>query len=94
MQLTSGEVGLVVSVNPDLRLRAKVKVLLDSYKSPYAQPGSIDLAANFRANPDTAYAIETVLMPGAYGIALSEHLYRSGGDQTATGQSDSAMTAG
>jgi putative nucleotidyltransferase with HDIG domain len=85
VQLTGGEVGLVVSVNPQLRLRPKVKVLLDRNKRPYDTPRLVDLSERILTDPETTEAIDTVLMPGAYGIDLRRHLDAAGPPRETSG---------
>ena len=44
VELSSGEVGIVISVNPEFRLKPKVNVILDSNKRPVYPHRVVDLA--------------------------------------------------
>ena len=74
VELTSGEVGIVVSVNPVLRLRPLVSLVLDASKRPYYPSRTLDLADLAHSDPDTPCAIREVLKPGSYGINIRAHL--------------------
>jgi putative nucleotidyltransferase with HDIG domain len=74
VELTSGEVGVVISVNTEMRLRPKVLLILDENKNPYYPTRIADLAVY---NPDInemIYGIENVLEPGTYNIDVKEHM--------------------
>ena len=67
VELTSGEVGIVVKENPGKRLRPQVLVILDSSKHQYQQFTEINLAE--RQDPENkAVEILKTLEPGAYGL--------------------------
>ena len=74
VELTSGEVGIVISVNHSLRLRPLVSLVLDREKRPYYPPRVINLADFATNDPDDVYGIRDVLAPGSYGINIREHL--------------------
>ena len=74
VELTSGEVGIVISVNPVLRLRPIVSLVLDANKRPYYPARSLNLADFADNDPDNVYAIREVLKPHSYGINIREHL--------------------
>jgi len=74
VELTNGEVGFVVSVNPDFRLKPKVNLVLDSRKRRLYPQRVVDLAQHQFSVPDSNYAIRQVLMPGAYGIDVKAEL--------------------
>lgn len=74
VELTSGEVGFVVSVNPEFRLRPKVNIVLDSRKRRLYPQRVVDLAQHQLSTPDSNYAIRQVLMPDAYGIDVKAEL--------------------
>lgn len=74
VELTSGEVGVVISVNPVARLRPKVNLVLDGNKQPYFPARIVDLAAYADEDGAATYAIHHVLMPDAYGIDIKAHL--------------------
>lgn len=73
VELASGEVGVVISINPRLRLRPKVALVLDSSKSPYFPTRVIDLA-RFTQDPDSGCTVTRVLEPGAYNVDVQRQL--------------------
>ncbi len=74
VELTSGEVGIVISVNPDFRLKPKVNVVLDSNKRPVYPHRVVDLTQHQLTAPEATYAIRQVLTPDAYGIDIKTEL--------------------
>jgi putative nucleotidyltransferase with HDIG domain len=74
VELTSGEVGIVISVNPDFRLKPKVNIVLDSHKRPVYPHRVVDLAQHQLTAPDAPCAIRQVLAPDAYGIDIKAEL--------------------
>jgi putative nucleotidyltransferase with HDIG domain len=74
VELTSGEVGIVISVNPEARLRPKVDLVLDRDRKPLYPSRIVNLADTEWGQVDSGCAIQRVLQPGAYGIDLKQHL--------------------
>jgi putative nucleotidyltransferase with HDIG domain len=74
VELTSGEVGIVISVNTTLRLRPMVSLILDNQKHPYYPTRTVNLADFANNDTDNAYGIREVLKPGSYGINIREQL--------------------
>ena len=75
VELTSGEVGVVVAESRSRRLLPKVILILDARKSEYAKPKLVDLqdtANNGRGNP---ISISHSLEPGAHGIDISRYQF-------------------
>lgn len=73
VELSNGEVGIVVDNNPAHRLRPKVKLLL-THEKEACDPHIIDLSTlplDIAGNP---YRIKTSHRPGAFGIQLAEHI--------------------
>ena len=73
VELTSGEIGLVVAESRTRRLLPKVILILDARKKEYRTPRLIDLqdtAKNGRGDP---ISISHSLEPGAYGIDISRY---------------------
>jgi len=73
VELHGGEVGIVISTNPELRLRPKVLVVLDEEKRPYYPTRVVDLA-QFVDREEGIYAINKVLEPGTYNVDVQQHI--------------------
>jgi putative nucleotidyltransferase with HDIG domain len=73
VEMTNGEVGIVIDNNPRQRLRPKIKILLDHNKQP-CQPGIIDLTTNPADSIGEPYAIKTSHRAGSFDIDLSQHI--------------------
>ena len=67
VELTSGEVGIVIRENPGKRLRPQVLVVLDSVKNEYQHFKELDLAQP-QDPGGTPIEILKTLEPGAYGL--------------------------
>jgi putative nucleotidyltransferase with HDIG domain len=74
VELTSGEVGIVISVNPASRLKPKIDLILNKNKQPYFPSRVVNLEEFKSSDPSNTYAIKEVLTPGAYNINMREHL--------------------
>jgi len=72
IELSSGEVGVVVSQNPGLRLKPNVVLLLDPDKSPYGSYPLINLADYTQEHAGIAVNIKKALADGEYGIRIEE----------------------
>ncbi len=73
VEMTNGEVGIVVDNNPSHRLRPKIKLLLDHDKQ-VQDPIIINLTTNPVDSLGQAYAIRTSHRAGSFGIDLSQHI--------------------
>jgi putative nucleotidyltransferase with HDIG domain len=73
VELTSGEVGIVISVNPQHRLKPTVMLTLDENKNPY-YPARIEDLSRYGPDVRNNLAIKRVLEPGAYGINVGEQI--------------------
>jgi HD-GYP domain-containing protein (c-di-GMP phosphodiesterase class II) len=74
VEMSSGEVGVVISVNRVHRLRPKVLLILDADKTLYDPPRLVDLVRKTHDDRGEAYGIHTVLERGAYNINVKELL--------------------
>ncbi|MCB1848015.1 MAG: HD-GYP domain-containing protein, partial [Halieaceae bacterium] len=72
VELSSGEVGVVVSEYRTRRLKPRVVVLLDAAKNRLREPQTIDLHALAESGAHKDLAIARSLEPNAYGINLAE----------------------
>jgi len=69
VELSSGEVGVVLSVNPQHRLLPKVALVRDTEKLPMPQR-VVDLAASLDAAGVPDLRVKSVLIDGSHGIDL------------------------
>ena len=83
VEMSSGEVGVVISVNREHRLRPKVLLLLDADKTHYDPPRLVDLVRKPRDENGQAYGIHTVLERGAYAINVKELLLEHAATESA-----------
>lgn len=73
VELSTGEVGVVISVNPRYRLRPKVSVVLDGDKNPCFPVRIVDLAQFVEQQPE-ACTIAGVLDQNAYNVDVQAQL--------------------
>lgn len=71
VELTSGEVGVVVAEYRTRRLRPKVMLLLDANKKKLRRQRVIDLQETVSPSGEPSLSIKTSLEPEAYGIDLT-----------------------
>ena len=76
VELSSGEVGVVIAESRTRRLRPNVMVLLDANRNKLARPRKVDLLAEAEAKGDNALSIVKSLQPGAYDIKFSDSQVR------------------
>jgi len=72
VELSTGEIGVVVTTNRVRRLKPRVTLILDNDNRPYDTPPTIDLL-NYRAG-GAPCEIDRVVEPGVYGIDPVLHL--------------------
>ena len=68
VELSNGEVGVVIAQNPNRRLRPKVMVVTDAGKNALAQPKVVDLMAVHQDEAGGNLSVKSSLMPGAFGV--------------------------
>ena len=74
VELSTGEIGIVISQNKLRRLRPIVMVILDAKKKPMQTFRRVDLREESEdANGDLALWIRWGLEPGAYGVDPSDY---------------------
>jgi hypothetical protein len=71
VELSSGEVAVVMASDSSHRLRPRVLVLLDADKNKLPSPRAADLAMNGRGDGGHLEILDS-LEPGAHGIDLGE----------------------
>ena len=74
VELESGEVGIVASVDRARRLRPKIMMVLDGDKKPYEKPFLADLMTQTVDASGKPYNIRTVREGGAYGIEIKDYM--------------------
>jgi len=73
IELTTGEIGVVVAHNRVRRLEPKVLILSHPDKSPLALPVERDLLAESKVKDDKPYRIARGLAAGAFGFKLRDY---------------------
>ena len=69
VELSTGQVGIVIAQNQSRRLRPRVMLLLDENKQPYSPYRDLDLMADGAADDDPdAVQVVAALEPGAYDL--------------------------
>lgn len=72
VELTTGEVAVVIAHNRAQRLRPIVVLLLDSNGQPYAKTATFDLSHAKKSSDGTVPGIKKALPEGSYQIELSQ----------------------
>ena len=72
VELYSGEIGIVIEINREHRLRPKILLILDEHKQKYKPPRIVDLAQFEMMNYDTEYDIISVHPPESFGIKIHD----------------------
>ena len=72
VELSTGEVGVVISMNPKLRLRPKISLVLDAHKNPYFPARVLDLAE--LVDQESICTIKRVLESGTFNIDVQREL--------------------
>lgn len=76
VELGSGEVGVVISVEPDHHLLPKLMLVRDNAKQPVYPPRIINLRHYRGLAESEKFAVRRVLQPNAYGIDLKKYMLR------------------
>lgn len=76
VELGSGEIGVVISVEPDHHLLPKLMLVRDESKQPVYPPRIVNLRHYRGLAESEKYAIRRVLQPNAYGIDLKKYMLR------------------
>ena len=74
VEMNTGAVGVIVTINRERRLQPKVFLILNRDKHPYAQPMLIDLMKSQHDSKGVKLEISKVLPSGTYGIIPTEYL--------------------
>jgi len=73
IEMSNGQVGIVLSQNATRRMRPKVMMLLDEDKKQLSDYHEVDLAEQFEDSSGVALNIYRGLDPGEYGIDPTEY---------------------
>lgn len=76
VELSSGEVGIVISAEPKYHLVPKVLVVRNADKKPVLPPKILDLKRYREDSGEMKYRITKVLPPDAYGIDLNRYMMK------------------
>ena len=76
VEMSNGEVGIVISSNPDARLKPKVELVADANKKLRA-PYVINLVSNPKDGNGKTYAIKSGLPNKTFGIDIKDYLFRT-----------------
>ncbi|MGE0385575.1 MAG: HD-GYP domain-containing protein [Gammaproteobacteria bacterium] len=73
VELSSGEIGIVIAQNRIRRLKPRVMVTLDPQRRPYPSPRILELINDPEDASGQPYGIRRDLPPGAFGIRAEEY---------------------
>jgi HD-GYP domain-containing protein (c-di-GMP phosphodiesterase class II) len=73
VEMTNGEVGIVISGNPEYRLRPKVELIMTADKLR-RKPYIVNLAENINDRDGLPYTIKNGLANGTYGVDVKEYV--------------------
>ena len=74
VELNTGHVGVVTTINRLRYLRPQVVLVLNRDKQRYGKPRTVDLLTEMRDEANQTWEIKSVLEPGTYGIEPASHL--------------------
>jgi putative nucleotidyltransferase with HDIG domain len=74
VELSNGEVGVVIALHPTMRLKPKIMMILDQNKNPYFPTRIVNLS-EFPADEENQYSIKSVLEPGTYNIQPKQYIH-------------------
>jgi HD-GYP domain-containing protein (c-di-GMP phosphodiesterase class II) len=73
IEMTNGEVGIVITQNTTQRMRPKIMLLLDEHKEHLTEYKTIDLAKEFEDSSGYPLNVHRGLDPGEHGIDPTEY---------------------
>ena len=74
VELSTGAIGVVATVNRERRLKPRIALILNSEKQPFESVKVVDLMQEAARNPNNAPEIKKVIAAGEYGILPSDYL--------------------
>ena len=72
VEMNTGEIGMVIEVNQQKKLRPKIILLSDMDKRPQPEK-MVDLAETYQDACGNPYAIKTIIRPDAYDIDINQY---------------------
>tara|TARA_R110001592_G_scaffold86031_3_gene254044 strand:- start:1065 stop:2291 length:1227 start_codon:yes stop_codon:yes gene_type:complete len=75
VEMKNGEIGIVVSANPNSRLRPKVELVM-TREHHFRPPFVIDLVKNIIDEDGIIYAIKNGINNGSYGVNVKDYILR------------------
>lgn len=85
VELSTGAIGVVATVNRERRLKPRIALVLNSNKEPFDKVKVVDLMIEATNNPVGAPEIKKVIPAGEYGILPSDYLPLIGTEEVSTG---------
>jgi putative nucleotidyltransferase with HDIG domain len=83
VELNTGEIGIVIAINPDHRLLPKVLLVRDQDKRPYEPPKIMNLQQFCERDKSCKYEIRRVVKPDVFSIDIRNYILRELNLQTA-----------
>ncbi len=74
VELNTGHVGVVTTINRARYLRPQIVLVLDGTKQRYASTKNVDLMKQMRDESDRPWEIKSVLEPGSFGVNPAHYL--------------------
>ena len=85
VELSTGAIGVVATVNRTRRLKPRIALVLNSNKEPFEAVKVVDLMVEAERNPANAPEIKKVIPAGEYGILPSDYLPLIGTEEVSSG---------
>jgi putative nucleotidyltransferase with HDIG domain len=86
VELSTGAIGVVATVNRARRLKPRIALILNSNKEPFDAVKVVDLMAEATRNPGNPPEIKKVIPAGQYGIMPSDYLPLIGTEEVSHGE--------
>ncbi|WP_455205950.1 HD-GYP domain-containing protein [Kaarinaea lacus] len=83
VELSTGEIGIVISINPERRLLPRIMLVRDEDKQPYEPPKIINLESFCKQESNGKIEIRRVVKPDVFSIDVRNYILRELNLQTA-----------
>lgn len=74
VELSTGEIGIVASINRQRKLKPRVMIVMNKNKVPVSPPRIIDLAKVEKAKGGMPYNVKTVIQPSTYNLDVRDYI--------------------